>query len=91
MEKDGNKGVGNPMVRALGKAKPDRNWYTEDFQWYLKWGASVIILFSLAMRAAGIEYRMYDLYFGWVGILFTFPTLPSARQLPSTPQFTICP
>ena len=69
MEKNGNKGVGNPMVRALGKTKPDRNWYTEDFQWYLKWGASVIVLFSLAMRAAGIEYRMYDLYFGWVGIL----------------------
>ena len=68
MKKEGNKGVGNPMVRALGVSKPDRNWWPSDFHWYLKWAASVIILFSLAMRAAGPEYRMYDLYFGWVGI-----------------------
>lgn len=62
-------GKGDPMQRALGRMKPDRAWYPEDFDWYLKWCASVIVLMSLAMRAAGIEYRMYDLYFGWFGIL----------------------
>lgn len=65
----GNKGKGDPRVRAAGRNKPDRNWYPDNFDWYLKWVASVIILCSLAMRAAGPEYRMYDLYFGWVGIL----------------------
>ena len=60
---------GDPMVRAAGRTKPDRNWYPDNFDWYLKWVASVIILCSLAMRAAGPEYRMFDLYFGWVGIL----------------------
>ena len=63
------KNKGDPMVRAQGRTKPDRAWYPEDFDWYLKWTASVVVMFSLAMRAAGIEYRMYDLYFGWVGIL----------------------
>ena len=57
------------MARALGRFKPDREWYPENFDWYLKWVASIIVLCSLAMRAAGIKYRMYDLYFGWVGIL----------------------
>ena len=61
-------GRGDPKVRALGRSKPDRNWYPEDFDWYLKWVASVIMLTSLAMRAAGPEYRIYDLAFGWVGI-----------------------
>ena len=61
-------GRGDPKVRALGRSKPDRNWYPEDFDWYLKWVASVIMLISLAMRAAGPEYRIYDLAFGWVGI-----------------------
>lgn len=65
----GNKGKGDPQVRAQGRNKPDREWYPDNFDWYLKWVASVIILCSLAMRAAGPEYRMYDLYFGWVGIL----------------------
>ena len=69
MKKEGNKGVGNPMVRAMGVSKPDRNWWPNDFHWYLKWAASTIIMGSLAMRAAGVEYRMYDLYLGWVGIL----------------------
>jgi hypothetical protein len=63
------KGKGDPAVRAQGRFKPDREWYPENFDWYLKWVASIIVLCSLAMRAAGIEYRMYDLYFGWVGIL----------------------
>lgn len=62
-------GIGNPMVRAMGVSKPDRNWWPSDLQWYVKWAASIIIMMSLAMRAAGAEYRMYDLYLGWVGIL----------------------
>lgn len=60
---------GDPMQRALGRFKPDRSWYPENFDWYLKWIASIFILASLAMRSAGIDYRMYDLVFGVVGIL----------------------
>lgn len=60
---------GDPMHRALGRFKPDRGWYPENFDWYLKWVASIFILISLAMRSAGIDYRMYDLIFGVVGIL----------------------
>ena len=62
------KGKGDPMVRADGRTKPYREWYPDNFDWYLKWVASVIVLCSLAMRAAGPEYRMLDIYFGWVGI-----------------------
>ena len=61
-------GRGDPMVRADGRTKPDRNWYPENFDWYLKWVASIFILISLAMRSAGIDYRMYDLVFGLAGI-----------------------
>lgn len=60
---------GDPMVRAQGRTKPDRNWYPENFDWYLKWVASILILVSLAMRSAGIDYRMYDLGFGLAGIV----------------------
>ena len=62
------KGKGDPLVRADGRTKPDREWYPEDFDWYLKWVASIIVLCSLAMRAAGPEFRFYDLSFGVVGI-----------------------
>lgn len=62
------KGKGDPMVRAEGRTKPDRNWYPENFDWYLKWTASVFILISLATRAAGAEYRALDLAFGSVGV-----------------------
>lgn len=61
-------GRGDPMVRAEGRAKPDREWYPDNFDWYLKWVASAIVLCSLAMRAAGPEFRFYDLAFGFVGI-----------------------
>ena len=64
-----NKGRGDPQVRAQGRTKPDREWYPDNFDWYLKWVASILVLCSLAMRAVGPEYRMFDLYFGWVGIL----------------------
>ena len=63
------KGKGDPMVRAQGRTKPDRNWYPENFDWYIKWIASILILISLAMRSAGIDYRMYDLGFGLCGII----------------------
>jgi len=64
----GNEGKGDPAVRALGRNKPDRNWYPENFDWYLKWIASIVVLCSLALRSAGPEYRIYDLMFGVVGI-----------------------
>ena len=64
----GNEGKGDPEVRAQGRNKPDRNWYPANFDWYLKWLASIIVLSSLALRAAGPEYRIYDLLFGTVGI-----------------------
>lgn len=62
-------GRGDPMVRADGRTKPDRNWWPEDFDWYLKWVASILVMISLAMRSAGPDYRMYDLTFGLVGII----------------------
>ena len=65
----GNKGKGDPQVRAQGRNKPDREWYPENFDWYLKWIASLLVMGSLMMRAAGVEYRMYDLYLGWWGII----------------------
>ena len=65
----GNKGIGDPAVRAQGRNKPDRDWWPENFDWYLKWVASMFVMASLMMRAAGVEYRMFDLYFGWMGII----------------------
>lgn len=63
-----NNGRGDPEVRAQGRNKPDRNWYPINFDWYLKWVASIVVLCSLALRSAGPEYRIYDLMFGTVGI-----------------------
>ena len=63
-----NEGRGDPAVRALGRNKPDRNWYPDNFDWYLKWVASIVVLCSLALRSAGPEYRIYVLMFGTVGI-----------------------
>ena len=62
------KGRGDPMVRADGRTKPDREWYPDDFDWYLKWVASVIVLCSLA---ASSRSRVSNLRpgFGFVGIL----------------------
>ena len=56
-------------MRAQGRNKPDRDWWPENFDWYLKWVASLLVMGSLMMRAAGVEYRMYDLYLGWFGII----------------------
>ena len=47
-----NEGRGDPAVRALGRNKPDRNWYPTNFDWYLKWVASIVVLCSLALRSA---------------------------------------
>ena len=47
--------------------KPTTPTGTRD--WYVKWVASILILVSLAMRSAGIDYRMYDLTFGLAGII----------------------
>ena len=63
------KGKGDPKVRAEGRTKPDREWYPDDFDWYLKWIASIMILVSLATRSAGPEFRFWDLVFGSVGVL----------------------
>ena len=62
------KGRGDPMVRADGRTKPDRNWYPDNFDWYLKWVASIIILISLAARSAGPDLRHFDMGFGIFGI-----------------------
>ena len=62
------KSLGDPEVRAAGRSKPDREWYPDNSDWYLKWIASIIVLCSMAMRAAGPEYRMLDIYLGWFGI-----------------------
>jgi len=50
------------------KQKIDQKWYPENFDWYLKWAASVIVMMSLAMRSARVEYRLYDISLGTVGI-----------------------
>lgn len=50
------------------KQKIDQKWYPANFDWYLKWAASVIVMLSLAMRAAGPEYRIYDLSIGTFGV-----------------------
>ena len=61
-------GRGDPQVRALGRNKPDREWYPENFDWYLKWVASVLIIISMVFRSAGVEWRLFDLLFGTIGI-----------------------
>jgi hypothetical protein len=49
-------------------SKPDSKWYPNNFDWYVKWLASILILTSLAFRAAGVEYRNFDLFFGFFGV-----------------------
>lgn len=61
-------GRGDPQVRAEGRTKPDRDWYPENFDWYLKWVASIIVLASLAMRSAGPDWRFWDLFLGTIGV-----------------------
>lgn len=58
---------GDPIKRSDGRIKPDRKWYPEDFDWYVKWAATVFILTSVTFRNAGIEFRTLDLFFGTIG------------------------
>ena len=40
--------------------------YTPD--WYIKWIASIIVLFAVAIRSAGIpELQIWDVFLSWVG------------------------
>lgn len=48
--------------------KVDDNWYPENFDWYIKWAATVAILVALIARSAGPEYRSIDLTVGSVGV-----------------------
>lgn len=47
----------------------DKNWYPENLDWYVKWAATVCMLTSMLMRAAGTEFRIWDLGIGSLGIL----------------------
>lgn len=55
-------------MRHKMKQKIDLNWYPENFDWYVKWAATVCMLMSMVARAAGIEYRLFDLAIGSIGI-----------------------
>ena len=37
--------------------------------WYIKWISSIMILISLAFRAADGDWKMFDLIFGTVGVM----------------------
>ena len=50
------------------KRKIDSTWYPENFDWYVKWAATVLMLFSMMARAGGVEYRIFDLGIGTIGI-----------------------
>ena len=40
--------------------------YTLD--WYIKWVASVIVLFAVAIRSAGVpELMIWDMFLSWIG------------------------
>ena len=40
--------------------------YTAD--WYIKWIASVIVLFAVAIRSAGVpELMIWDMFLSWIG------------------------
>jgi ABC-type siderophore export system fused ATPase/permease subunit len=43
-------------------------WYNQkSLDWYVKWGATILILVSVVFRNAGFDYRLFDLMFGTVG------------------------
>lgn len=40
--------------------------YTPD--WYIKWIASIIVLFAVAIRSAGVpELMIWDMFLSWIG------------------------
>lgn len=47
----------------------DKKWYPENFDWYVKWAATVCIIVSVIFRVAGVEYRFFDLAIGTFGTL----------------------
>ena len=41
-------------------------YYTLD--WYIKWIASIIVLFAVAIRSAGVpELMIWDMFLSWIG------------------------
>ena len=49
--------------------KVDDSWYPDNFDWYVKWAATVCMLVAMTARAGGVEYRSIDLAVGTVGVL----------------------
>lgn len=49
--------------------KIDKKWYPENFDWYVKWAATVCMLASMTMRSAGADYRIWDLGIGTIGVI----------------------
>lgn len=47
----------------------DKNWYPDNLDWYVKWGATICMLLSMTMRSAGPEYRIFDLAIGTMGVI----------------------
>ena len=36
--------------------------------WYIKWIASIIVLFAVAIRSAGVpELQIWDMFLSWIG------------------------
>lgn len=52
----------------MNNKKIDDKWYPANFDWYVKWAATVAILISLIFRSAGPTYRLIDLAVGTVGV-----------------------
>lgn len=49
--------------RIVKSATP---YYTAD--WYIKWIASIIVLFAVAIRSAGVpELMIWDMLLSWIG------------------------
>jgi len=51
------------------KPKLDYEWYPENFDWYVKWAATVCMLLAMTARAAGVDYRVFDLAIGTLGVI----------------------
>ena len=56
------------MVEFMA-TKPDDKWYPNNLDWYVKWGATVLILLSVVFRQAGPEWRVFDLIAGTFGTM----------------------
>ena len=41
----------------------------DGLDWYIKWISSILILVSMAFRASEGDYKLFDMAFGFVGIL----------------------